>query len=33
MALPTGLLAAEKADAREEDELQAAEEVSGPRSP
>ncbi|XP_059963208.1 coiled-coil domain-containing protein 93 isoform X2 [Mesoplodon densirostris] len=26
MALPTGLLAAEKADAREEDELQAAEE-------
>lgn len=33
MALPTGLLAAEKADAHEEDELQAAEEVSGPCSP
>lgn len=32
--LPTGLSAAEKADAHEEDELQAAEEVCGPcRSP
>ena len=33
MALPAGLSAAEKADAREEDELQAAEAVSGPCSP
>lgn len=30
-ALPAGLSAAEKADAHEEDELQAAEEVCGPR--
>ena len=29
-ALPMGLSAAEKADAHEEEELQAAEEVSGP---
>lgn len=32
-ALPAGLSAAEKADAREEDELQAAEEVCGPLGP
>ena len=32
-ALPTGLLTTEKADAHEEDELQAAEEVSGPCGP
>lgn len=32
-ALPTGLLTAEKADAHEEEELQAAEEVSGPCGP
>ena len=32
-ALPTGLLTAEKADAHEEDELQAAEEVSDPCGP
>lgn len=29
MALPTGLSATEKADAHEEDELRAAEEVCG----
>ena len=33
MALPTGLLTAEKADAHEEDELQTAEEVSDPCGP
>lgn len=31
MTLPAGLSAAERADAYEEDELQAAEEVRGPR--
>lgn len=33
MALPTGLSATEKADAHEEDELQAVEEVCGPCRP